>query len=59
MAGVAGEGDVPEWVGGVLSFLDYVDLCVGRELVEGSCPADEGVLCGVVVGVLGEQVRRG
>ncbi len=56
MAGVAGEGYVPEWVGGVLSLLDYVELGVGSELVEAACPCEEGVLRGVVVGVLGEDV---
>ena len=59
VAGVAREGDVPEWVGCVLGLLDEVDLGVGCELVEGSCPADEGVLGGVVVGVFGEEVGRG
>ncbi len=59
MAGVAGEGDVPEWVGGVLGLLDDVDLGVSRELAEVARPAEEGVLCGVVVGILGEKVWRG
>ena len=56
VAGVAGEGDVPERVGGVLGLLDDVDLGVGGELVEGASPEEEGVLGGVVVGVLGEDV---
>ncbi len=59
MPGVAGEGDVPERIGGVLSLLDDVDLGVGGELVEGACPEEEGVLRGVVVGVLGEDVGWG
>jgi len=58
-AGVAGEGDVPKRVGGVLSFLDDVDLCVGVELMEGASPAGYSVLRGVVVGVLGEDVGWG
>ena len=60
MAGVAGEGDVPEWVGGVLGLLDDVELGVGGELVEaGRSRSREGVLGGVVVGVLGEEVGWG
>ena len=63
VAGVAGEGDIPERVGGVLGLLDDVDLGVGGELVawfagELSGPEEEGVLGGVVVGVLGEDVGR-
>ena len=58
-AGVAGEGDVPKRVGGVLGLLDDVDLGVRGELVEGASPPDEGVLSGVVVRVLGEEVGWG
>ena len=58
MAGVAGEGDVPEGVGGVLGLLDDVDLGVGGELAEAASPAGEGVLRGVVVGILRENVGR-
>ncbi len=59
MAGVAGKGDVPERVGGVLGLLNDVDLGVGGELAEGAGPEEEGVLGGVVVGVLGEDVGWG
>ncbi len=58
VAGVAGDGDVPERVRGVLGALDYVDLRVGADLVQVAAPDEESVLRGVVVRVLGDEVWR-
>ena len=55
MAGVAGEGDVPERVGGLGGLLDDVELRAGGELRNCAVHSEEGVLGGVVEGVLGDE----
>ncbi len=40
MASVAGEGDIPERVRGVLRLLNDVDLGVRRDLVVVACPEE-------------------